>query len=48
MRKRGVKSPDRADALALTYAYPAIARALREHEDSREDENYDPIWGGVG
>lgn len=26
MRERGVKSPDRADALALTYAFPVTAR----------------------
>lgn len=30
MRDRGVKSPDNADALALTYAYPVMLRARPE------------------
>ncbi|MEM8797539.1 MAG: hypothetical protein AAGE61_18400 [Pseudomonadota bacterium] len=44
MKKRGVASPDIADALALTFAYPVVAHAIRDAEDEREDENYDPIW----
>jgi len=45
MRKRGVRSPDIADALALTYAYPVVARALQAAELDEEVEEYDPIWG---
>jgi hypothetical protein len=30
MRKRGIRSPDGADALALTFAEPVVPRALRE------------------
>ena len=30
MKKRGLPSPDRADALALTFAYPVVTRAMRE------------------
>lgn len=45
MKKRGVASPDIADALALTFAYPVVARAIEEAEEEREDDNYDPIWG---
>lgn len=48
MRKRGVRSPDDGDALALTYAYPAVARALKRAEEDREADDYDPIWGAVG
>lgn len=44
MKKRGIRSPDVADALALTYAYPAVARALQEAEVHRQDDEYDPFW----
>jgi len=47
MRKRGVKSPDIADALALTWAYPVTARALQEREEAREEAAYDPVWGSL-
>ena len=43
MKKRGVKSPDIADALALTYAYPVEARSIVEAEEQRQDEEYDPF-----
>jgi phage terminase large subunit len=45
MKKRGVRSSDIADALALTFAYPVIGRALQRAEDDRTDEAYDPVWG---
>jgi phage terminase large subunit len=46
MRKRGVKSPDVADALALTFAYPVtVGRAMREAELDRQADEYDPIYG---
>lgn len=45
MRKRGVASPDVADALALTFAYPVVAQALKAAEEARIDEEYDPVWG---
>jgi hypothetical protein len=47
MRSRGVRSPDLGDALALTYAYPVIARALQRREQERQDENYDPVWSSM-
>lgn len=31
-KRRGVKSPDRADSLALTFAYPASERASAQHD----------------
>ena len=46
MKKRGIASPDEADALALTYAYPVEARSIQEQEDERKDDEYDPFgWG---
>lgn len=44
MRKRGVASPDLADALALTFAYPVVAK-LRSDErpDSLVVTEYDPF-----
>ncbi len=34
MKKRGIRSPDEADALALTFAYPLSA--LLKHEDKKQ------------
>lgn len=34
MKKRGLHSPDRADALALTFAYPVITNQLRSRFDA--------------
>jgi len=46
MKKRGLQSPDIADALALTYAYQVEARSMQETEEQEADENYDPFgWG---
>ena len=46
MKKRGVPSPDMADALALTFAYPVVPRSMKQVKEAREVENYSPIWGG--
>ena len=46
MKKRGLASPDRADALALTFAYPVAPRPLRkdaaDHQPHQADTDYDP------
>jgi phage terminase large subunit len=44
MKKRGVRSPDRFDALALTYAYPVVPRSIEEILAAQADEEYDPIF----
>lgn len=36
MRKRGLPSPDKADALALTFAYPVGKRA-DDYDEWRDD-----------
>lgn len=43
MKKRGIASPDIADALALTFAYPVEARSIERQEEQRHDEEYDPF-----
>lgn len=45
MKKRGVRSPDRFDALALTYAYPVVPRSMEEMMGAQAAEEYDPIFG---
>jgi len=40
MKKRGLASPNRADALALTFAYPVIKKRDSECQQRRE---YDPL-----
>jgi hypothetical protein len=35
MKKRGLPSPDRADALALTFAYPVMVAEFEEEPDDR-------------
>ncbi len=44
MKKRGVPSPDVADAFALTFAYSV----QRWGEDGKEPEFYDPFVGRSG
>lgn len=44
MKKRGVPSPDMADALALTFAYAVVPRSMQRMVEEREVEQYDPIW----
>jgi L-rhamnose mutarotase len=45
MKKRGIPSPNRADALALTFAFPVVSQSERErHGGYQEDhEPYDPM-----
>ena len=44
MRKRGVASPDLADALALTFAYPVVPKLRHEDRADRLIETeYDPL-----
>jgi len=43
MKKRGLASPDKADALALTFAYPVAPRIVQGFESMRRGgEVYDP------
>ena len=45
MKKRGVASPDIADALALTFAMPVAPRSITSLEgnhDNKADSDYDP------
>lgn len=44
MRKRGVASPDLADALALTFAYPVVPQLrLEDRADRLVQTEYDPL-----
>lgn len=51
MKKRGISSPDLADALALTFAYPVMPNvysggewaALKQKEQLAEGIEYDPF-----
>ncbi len=44
MRKRGVSSPDLADALALTFAYPVVPKLrLEDRADRLVVTEYDPL-----
>ena len=44
MRKRGVSSPDLADALALTFAYPVVPKLrFEERPDALVQSEYDPL-----
>lgn len=44
MRKRGVSSPDLADALALTFAYPVVPKLRHEDRaDALVQSEYDPL-----
>lgn len=40
MKKRGVSSPDNADALALTFAYPVSEKAMHDTPDPRRPINW--------
>lgn len=42
MRKRGLKSPDDADALALTFAYPVQPYSMQQRHEQQQ-EPYDPF-----
>lgn len=39
MKRRGLPSPDRADALALTFAYPVMANEMDEPDERRRTAN---------
>lgn len=39
MKRRGLPSPDRADALALTFAYPVMVADGEEHDERRRTAN---------
>lgn len=43
MKKRGVRSPDEADALALTFAYPVVPMTEKERLEEAEEAEYDPF-----
>lgn len=45
MKRRGVPSPNRADALALTFAYPVARRQLNQHKRPapKARTEYEPI-----
>lgn len=42
MKKRGLRSPDTADALGLTFAYPVVEKT------PQEEEEYAAYGGGQG
>lgn len=50
MKRRGVASPDIADALALTFAFPVGERAFNAGAKSKHQIDFDPFadaWRGV-
>jgi hypothetical protein len=42
MKKRGLASPDIADAIALTYAYPVVSLPISRLTGARNASEYDP------
>ncbi|MTH65062.1 phage terminase large subunit [Paracoccus shanxieyensis] len=44
MKKRGVSSPDEGDALALTFAYPVVARSIATQQLDKANVEYHPVW----
>ncbi|WP_313349092.1 phage terminase large subunit [Paracoccus sp. (in: a-proteobacteria)] len=44
MKKRGVASPDEADALALTFAYPVVARSIQRQQEAQAQQEWHPVW----
>lgn len=40
MRKRGVRSPDEADALALTFAYPVVPKNRNQSDKKRSSRDW--------
>jgi hypothetical protein len=49
LKRRGLPSPDRADALALTFAYPVIPHRLAGglHRTTQVESEYEPIWNST-
>lgn len=43
MKKRGVASPNRADALCLTFAYPVSKKAALHRPEFADTSSYDPF-----
>lgn len=43
MKKRGLASPNKADALALTFAYPVLPQAMAGRQDTMCNTEYSPI-----
>jgi phage terminase large subunit len=47
MKKRGIPSPDKADAVGLTFAAPVVPKAMREAQHLRNNQSaargYDPF-----
>lgn len=44
MKKRGLNSPNRADALCLSFAFPVSAKSLHHSEQQRQAKtDYDPL-----
>jgi hypothetical protein len=42
MKERGIPSPNRADALALTFAYPVVRRGFADRNSGVVQVDYDP------
>lgn len=45
LRKRGMRSPDLADAIALTFAMPVHPAPKRTDPTEAKPPEWDPIWG---
>ena len=43
MKRRGIPSPNRGDALALSFAYPVAPRGFRHSGTARHASEYDPF-----
>jgi hypothetical protein len=46
MKRRGLRSPNRADCLAISFAYPVAARGGRNAKPAFALTEYDPMEGG--
>lgn len=44
MKKRGIRSSDIADALALSFSYPVVPRSTQRMVQAREVQDFNPIW----
>jgi hypothetical protein len=44
MAKRGIESPNRADALALTFAFPVMSKAQKRYQEIKQNvKEYNPL-----
>ena len=48
MEERGLKSPNRADCLAISFAFPVAARRGRAAKPAFAQTEYDPFRGAEG